>query len=365
MGHRFGAAFAAAAAAFAAAAVFAAAAALVGAATLSGQQAPPPGQDGLLFKTGVELINVAATVSDSRGRFVSGLRKDDFIVYEDDVRQTVTYFSADRVPVSLGIAVDTSGSMSGDKIEAARGALGRFMFELLDERDEIFLYRFSDAPILVQGWTTDRRLLSRALGELKIGGGTAMYDTVAEAVPMASRGRHAKKALVVISDGNDTSSEIGTRDLRTVIRQSDVLVYAVGIDGESPETRPRTSPAWPPPRQPIPVPIPFPGGRRRPGFWLPAQRSQILGGPRQMAGDDRVNIVALRDMTDDSGGRTEIVRWARDLEPATASIADELSRQYNLGYTSTLPRDGRWHTIRVELREGAYRVRARRGYLAN
>lgn len=360
MRHRFGAAFAAAAA------VLAAAVALVGAATLSGQQPLPPGQAGLLFKTGVELINVAATVSDSRGRFVSGLRKDDFIVYEDDVRQTVTYFSADRVPVSLGIALDTSGSMSGDKIEAARGALGRFMFELLDERDEIFLYRFSDTPILVQGWTTDRRLLSRALGELKVGGGTAMYDTVAEAVPMASRGRHAKKALVVISDGNDTSSQIGIRDLRTVIRQSEVLVYAVGIDGESPETRPRASPAWPPPpRRPMPVPIPFPGGRRRPGSWLPAQRSQILGGPRQMAGDDRVNIVALRDMTDDSGGRTEIVRWARDLEPATASIADELSRQYNLGYTSTLPRDGRWHRIRVELREGAYRVRARRGYLAN
>jgi VWFA-related protein len=256
--------------------------------------------------------------------------------------------------------------MSGDKIEAARGALGRFMFDLLDERDEIFLYKFSDTPILVQEWTTDPRLLSRALGELKVGGGTAMYDTVSEAVPMASRGRHAKKALVVISDGNDTSSQIGIRDLRTVIRQSGVLVYAVGIDSESPEMRPRTSPAWPPPpRQPIPVPIPFPGGRRRPGSWLPGQRLQIPGGVRHMTGDDRVNIVALRDMTDDSGGRTEIVRWARDLEPATASIADELSRQYNLGYTSTLPRDGRWHTIRVELREGAYRVRARRGYLAN
>jgi hypothetical protein len=98
---------------------------------------------------------------------------------------------------------------------------------------------------------------------------------------------------------------------------------------------------------------------------LPEERLQVFGGARQATGDDRVNIVALRDMTDDSGGRTEIVRWGRDLGPATASIADELSKQYDLGYTSTRPRDGRWHTIRVELREGAYRVRARRGYLAN
>jgi VWFA-related protein len=350
--------------------VFTAFVSLVYIATLRGQQKPEPtpGQEGFRFKTGVELISVAASVSDSRGRFVSGLRKDDFVVYEDDVRQAITHFSADRVPVSLGMVIDTSGSMSGEKIEAARGALGRFIYELLDDRDEVFLYRFSDAPVLLQGWTTDRRMLSRALGELKAGGGTAMYDAVAEAVPMASHGRHAKKALVVISDGNDTSSRIGIRDLRTVIRQSEVLVYAVGIDGEG-EVRTRTTPAWPPPpRRPIPGPIPFPGGGPRrggPGPWLPGERLQVFGGPRQTAGDDRVNVAALRDMTDDSGGRTEIVRWGRDLGPATASIADELSKQYDLGYTSTLPRDGRWHTIRVELREGAYRVRARRGYLAN
>jgi hypothetical protein len=78
-----------------------------------------------------------------------------------------------------------------------------------------------------------------------------------------------------------------------------------------------------------------------------------------------VNVVALHDMTDDSGGRTEIVRDARDLNPATASIADELSKQYLLGYASTLQKDGRWHTIRVEVRDHSYRVRARRGYTAN
>ena len=78
-----------------------------------------------------------------------------------------------------------------------------------------------------------------------------------------------------------------------------------------------------------------------------------------------MNVSALRDMTDDSGGRTEIVREARDLNPATAAIADELSKQYNLGYASLGKKDGQWHSIRVDVRRGAYRVRARRGYVAN
>jgi VWFA-related protein len=91
---------------------------------------------------------------------------------------------------------------------------------------------------------------------------------------------------------------------------------------------------------------------------------QIFGRP-QPAGDDRVNSVALHDMTDDSGGRTEIVRSTRDLDPATASIADELSKQYSLGYAPARTKDGRWHSIRVEVRNRDYRVRARRGYIAS
>ena len=92
---------------------------------------------------------------------------------------------------------------------------------------------------------------------------------------------------------------------------------------------------------------------------------QIFGGGRQLPGDTRVNVTALRDMTDDSGGRTEIVRDTRDLEPATTSIADELSKQYYLGYASTGKKDGRWHAIRVEVKNRNYHIRARSGYVAN
>jgi Ca-activated chloride channel homolog len=330
--------------------------------SVHGQQQPDGQDEGFRFKSGVELINVTATVSDSRGRFVPGLRREDFVVYEDDQPQQVTHFSAERVPVSLGVALDTSGSMAGAKIDAAQNALDRFLYDLLGKQDEIFLYRFSNYPVLLQSWTTDRQLLTRALGRLTPNGGTAMYDAVAEAIPLAAQGQNRKKALLVISDGNDTASRADIREIKQQIRQSEVLVYAIGIDGEGDPTIRRAP--LPPPR--FPIPFPFPPGRGR-GGWPPVRTPGGTGGggfPRSRD-DDRVNVAALRDMTDDSGGRTEIVRDAQDLNPATVGIADELSKQYYLGYPSNGKKDGRWHSIRVEVKNQAYRVRARRGYIAS
>jgi Ca-activated chloride channel homolog len=334
--------------------------------SLHGEQQPPPTQssqtnDSFRFKSGVELINVTATVSDSSGRFVPNLRKEDFLVYEDDQPQTVTHFSADRVPVSLGIALDTSGSMAGDKIKAAQGALDRFLYDLLDRQDEIFVYLFSNYPRLLQGWTTDRSLLSRALGRIVPNGGTALYDTVEQSIPMMTSAQRAKKALLIISDGNDTASRADIREVKQQIRESETLVYAIGIDGTAETAR---SAPLPPPRVPIPFPFPPIGGRR--GRWPQYPPPQgPSGGGWSRGNDDRVNVAALRDMTDDSGGRTEIVRDPQDLDPATAGIADELSKQYYLGYPATAKKDGRWHSIRVEVRNANYRVRARRGYVAS
>ena len=340
--------------------------------SLHGQQPQAPARpdgdpQGFRFKSGVELINVTATVSDANGRFVPGLRQEDFIVYEDDQPVTVTHFSAERVPVSLGIAIDTSGSMAGNKIQAAQEALDKFLYDLLDKQDEIFLYRFSNSPVLLQGWTRDRAILSRALGHIAPSGGTAMYDCVAEAIPLTLKGENRKKALLVISDGNDTSSATSVREVKAQIRETETLVYAIGIDGQA-ETTARQQP---PPRAPIPTPNPFPvpGGRGIRPVW-PQQPPTGGGGGnggwyRRGNNDERVNVAALRDMTDDSGGRTEIVRDPRDLNPATANIADELSKQYYLGYPSNGKKDGRWHAIRVEVRNRTYRVRARRGYVAS
>jgi Ca-activated chloride channel family protein len=333
------------------------------------QQSPPPQNgDGFRFRTGVELINVAVTVTDSSGRFVPGLRQDDFVVYEDDVRQDVTHFSAERVPVSLGLVVDTSGSMQGEKWEHAVSAIDRFLLDLLGQDDEVFMYRFSFDATLVQGWTSDRERLSHAMGRIMPRGGTAMYDAVAAAVPLAASGQNRKKAIVIISDGNDTNSVTSVHELKQAIRESEVLVYAVGIDGDDRFTSNGTF-RRPPTR--IPMPFPFPGSGR--GGWPrlpqgpgPGGGSQPPIGPRgSVVRDDRVNAGALMELTDDSGGRTEIVESSRDLEPATTSIADELSQQYFLAYPAAAKKDGRWHTIRVEVRNGRYNVRARRGYVAS
>ena len=343
--------------------------------TLTAQQptsSAGAGDDGRVrgrFRSGVELINVTATVSDAAGRFVPGLRQEDFIIHEDNELQEVSYFSAERVPVSLGLVLDTSGSMAGEKFADARTALDRFVYDLLDERDELFLYRFSDRPVLVQTWTTNRTLLSRGMSRITPYGGTAMYDAVLEALPLAARGQHLKKAMVVISDGNDTSSTASLREVQDALHSGDVLLYAVGIDGDNIDALRQPSPVRPrtPPRAPFGFP---PGGGRLPGGRIPVF-PQVAGpgvGGRQFpgnVGDDRVNAMALRDLTDESGGRTEIVRSSRDLKPATASIADELSKQYALGYASTLKKDGRWHAIRVEVRNHGFRVRARRGYVAS
>jgi Ca-activated chloride channel family protein len=303
---------------------------------LHGQQEPR-------FRSGIDLVNVTATVTDRAGRFVSGLSQNDFVVYEDDRPVEVALFSAERVPVSLGFVLDTSGSMGGDKIGNAFGAIDRFL-DWLGPDDQVFLYRFGYDAELVQDWTTHRDEVRDRLRRLYVFGGTAMYDAMIEALPVAQRGGNRKRAIVLISDGNDTDSRNDIGDVRRLARRTDVLVYAVGIDGSDEPTQRFQS-----------------RGRRRdrsPRWALPQRRMGAAGRV------ETLNVSALQQITDASGGRTEIVRRSRDLDAATTAIADELSRQYYLGYTSPGHRDGRWHSIRVEVRDRSLRVRARDGYTA-
>jgi len=320
------------------------------AASIAGQE-----QGSVSFKSGVELINVTATVTDGEGRFVSGLRKEDFTVYEDGERQEITHFNNERVPVSLGIALDTSGSMTSDKMSAARAAIDRFVYDLLSPDDELFFMQFANRPQIVQQWTSDRRAISRAVSRVLPAGGTALYDAIADGVPLADVGRHPKKALLVISDGNDTNSRISSDELRSLIRESEVLVYALGVDGTDSQVR-----NGPTIQLPVPLPFPIPGGPGRNRRPFPP-----IGGGRRTPTSERVNANALRDITDDTGGRTEIVRGFRDLDGATTRLADEFSKQYYLGYASPGKKDGRWHEIRVVVKDRRLAVRARRGYIAS
>ena len=237
---------------------------------------PLAAQDGFRFRSTTELINVTATVTDDTGRFASSLRKEDFLVREDGQRQQISHFSSERVPVSLGIVLDISGSMAGEKFRAAQSALDRFLYDLLQPEDEVFLLGFSDRTDMVSDWTTDRQQVANALRRLRPRGGTALYDAVAEAVPMAQSGRHKKKAVVVISDGNDTDSSTEADALQSLIRETEVLVYAIGIDGTGSSgnyggSGPGTWSGQPPVRLPFPFPLP---GSRGGGGWNRPQPRQ-------------------------------------------------------------------------------------------
>ena len=340
-------------------------------------QAQEPGQESFRFRSGVDLINVTATVSDGRGRFVSGLRQEDFRVYEDGEPRPITHFTAERVPVSLGIVLDTSGSMEGEKMQAARQALQRFLYDLLGPDDEVFLYRFDNRPELIQPWTRDKEQVAANLRRIQPRGATTLYDAVAEAIPLAATGRNRKKALLIISDGNDSSSYTRIEELKRLIRESEVLVYAIGIDAMS-QSQPGRRPWFTTileQRRPRPFPFPIPGGRTPTGPTMPPRYppspppiSTPPGPgtpPRGTGRDEAVNVRVLREITDTSGGRTEVIWQPHDLDGATAGIADELSKQYFLGYpAANNTKDGRWHSIRVEVSHADYVVRARKGYVA-
>jgi VWFA-related protein len=333
------------------------AAAVTGLAAPSAQEPVPA--PGAVFRSGVDLVRVTATVTDRDGRFVTGLRKEDFTIFEDGVRQEIAQFASERAPVSLGILLDTSGSMSPEKMTAARDAIDRFINNLLDREDELFFVEFADEVTLGQNWTRDRQLISRAVRDTRAVGNTSLFDAIATAVPKAETGQHRKKALLVISDGNDSHSTTKLDELQRIIRDSEVLVYALGIDAAEREEPTR--------RQPRTPQSPFPPGPRFPGIELP--RFPIPSTPPiadtfPRPRGERVDGDTLRKITDDTGGLTEIVRGPAGLPRATARIADELRRQYDLGYASTRDKDGKWHIIRVEVPRRGVIVRARTGYMA-
>jgi Ca-activated chloride channel family protein len=274
-------------------------------------------RDPHLYRSGIELTSINATVRDADGRLVTGLSREDFELFEDGDAQTITQFTSERVPISLGVLIDTSDSMFGPRIKDARAAVERFLFDLLDADDEYFVMTFNHRPHLVTSWTSTPDLVRRALSGVKPIGGTAAYDAVLVSLPMFAKRSRERGALVIISDGADTASDASLRDLHSALARSDVFVYAVAID----------SPA----SQPI---------------------------------NTRVNPSALREITDDSGGRTEIVRTSEDLAEATARIAEELNHQYLIAYTSPHGNDGRYHSLRVRVPGTDYKVRARNGYVA-
>jgi Ca-activated chloride channel family protein len=184
-------------------------------------------QDDKKIILSTHLVSLTVTVTDSYGRYVTGLGKDDFEVYDDKVKQDIAHFSDDDAPVSLGIVYDVSGSMGG-RIKRALGALNRFI-ETSHDDDDIFLMAFNERPTLVEDFTTSADRLIGHLVFVSPSKSTALYDAVYLAVEKVRQGRHSKKALLVISDGQDNRSRYSYKELRNRVKEADVLIYAIGI----------------------------------------------------------------------------------------------------------------------------------------
>ena len=269
------------------------------------------------FRARVDTIQVTVTVTDASGRLITDLTKDDFEITEDGVPQQVTQFTAERVPVSLGVLLDGSDSMRGQRIADARTAFDRFVGELLQPDDEAFVAMFNHAPKMLADWKHPPATLTHVLDGVRPWGGTAIYDALVELAPMLDHRTNTRAALVVISDGADTASDRTLLQAREKIRRADAFVYAIAIDAAD-------------------API-----------------------------STRVNAEALREITGPSGGYTELVRQPADLASATERIANELNHQYTLGYSASRPADDTWRNIRVRVPNRDYITRARRGYFAD
>jgi len=269
------------------------------------------------FRGAVTTVEIPVTVTDSAGRLITGLTKGDFEVFEDGDPQPVTQFSDKRTPVSAGVLLDISDSMRGQPIVDARGALDRFMADLLDPGDEGFVAAFNHLPRILAPWTAPPARLAGRLANERPSGGTAIYDALFAATPMFQRRHFTRAALIVISDGADTASDHSLAQARETLRRSDAFVYAIAIDSTADQ---RVS--------------------------------------------TKVNPEALREITGPSGGYTEVVRTYADIGPATERIAEELNSQYTLGYAALRPQDGSWRSIRVRVKNHDYMARSRRGYFA-
>ena len=283
----------------------------------------------LQLKVDVPLVNVVATITDDKGRYVANLSPDDLIVEEDGEPQTIAHFTQARdLPVSVGIVLDTSASME-PKISTATSAVEHFI-RTIHAGDDVFLMTFSTLPVLQQDFTSDREKLARVLRGRGVHGSTALYDALVAGLRKIKSGKHQKKAILLISDGDDTLSSNSFESAALAVRESELLVYALGI--------------------------------------APSGLGTISEPPTAKGSAESVDMDVLHAFADSSGGKAWLVSGQKDsrtnqIQEALDEIASELRNQYSIGYYPSHPlNDGKWHRIRIRLKNPQYQVRARKEY---
>jgi Ca-activated chloride channel family protein len=264
-----------------------------------------------------DLVSLRVSITDKEGRFESGLNQGAFAIYEDGVRQEISFFSEQDAPVAVGVVLDVSGSMNGEKIMRAREALRHFI-QTSHEDDVYFLIGFNDRPqLLLEGARGSEAMLARISG-IEPRGNTALYEAIAFGLEQVKRSRLNKRALIVISDGEDNHSRLDSGDVKWMLREADLTIYTILIG----PLRPRSN-----------------GG------------------------------AVMDGLASATGGKSYFPGNAEKMSEAFEQIALELRRQYSIGYTpSNFATDGKWRHIKVKVtpppRFPRLVVRSRKSYYA-
>jgi Ca-activated chloride channel family protein len=291
---------------------------LAAAVSLTAQE--PTGQPS--FRTGVDVVSLNVSVSDPSSRFITDLEQPDFQVFEDGVQQELTLFNRSNLPVALSLLIDTSSSME-DRMQAAQEAAIGFVRRLRDT-DLGEVIGFDSRAEVLQPFTNSGPALEAAIRKTVAGGSTSMNNAIyislknLKKIPVLQDNEIRRQAIVLLSDGEDTSSLVTFEDVLDLARRSETAIYAIGLMGE-----------------------PMAGQSK--GF--------------------REATYALRQLATDTGGRAFFPGHVKTLASVYGQIYDELSSQYTIGYTSKNPRrDGAWRRIVVRVNRPSVTARTKLGY---
>ncbi len=275
---------------------------------------------GSLLRMNVDLVLVPVTVTDPMNRLVTGLEKDDFEVFDNHKRQTIQSFGEDDAPVSIGIIMDLSGSMTS-KLIRARDSILEFI-RTSNPEDEFFVIGFNDRPYLIVDFTNSVDKIEARLATVHAAHRTALLDAIYYGVEKMRYAKYQRKALLVVSDGGDNDSRYTENELRAEVRESDVQIYAIGIFD---------------PYAPTP--------------------------------EERFGPELLEEICDSSGGRLYRVDDLDEISDVAEKISTDLRNQYVIGYRpKNLVRNGKWRKVRVKVNPPPglppLTVYARSGYYA-
>lgn len=275
---------------------------------------------GIQFRVDTNIVLVPLTVTDPMDRLVTGLEKDNFVVMEDNHSQAIRTFACDDAPVSIGVILDLSGSMS-NKVVRARGAVLQFM-KTSNPQDEFFVIGFNDRPELITDYTSSPDDVEARLATVQAGHRTALLDAIYFGLGKMKQAKFQRKALLIVSDGGDNNSRYTENEVRSSVKEADVQVYSIGIFD-----------------------------------------------PEAATIEERNGPLLLNDISNDTGGRLFRVDDLSEMGDIATRISAELRNEYVLGYkTDNARMDGKWRKVKVRLQPPPglpqLTVHARAGYYA-